>query len=309
MAWIDRQIPEGDEIFYDHIGYFVPNLETAGAQLEKLGFQVSAINIQYNENEAGELIPTGTSNRLAKLNRGFIEVLAATGESALADQLLAMLARYQGLHVIALTHPDMVRTATRLRDAGIDMQDAVNLRRKVMVDGAETLMEFTVARVKPGTFPEGRLQILKCHTPQNFWLPGDMDHANHADTLTDLLICIEDVAEATARYERFFGKAADKMGGLETLDLARGRFHFVTPDQAGAMLQGFDAPTLPYTCGQGLGSQDLAATRSFLSGAGITPVYEDDDFYCVGPEDALGAYLLFHDKSIDTAWVSLAERQ
>ena len=53
MAWIDRQIPKGDEIFYDHIGYFVPNLETAGAQLEKLGFQVSAINIQYNENEAG----------------------------------------------------------------------------------------------------------------------------------------------------------------------------------------------------------------------------------------------------------------
>ena len=61
MAWIDRQVPEGDEIFYDYIGYFVTNLETAGAQLEKLGFQVSAINIQYNENEAGELIPTGTS--------------------------------------------------------------------------------------------------------------------------------------------------------------------------------------------------------------------------------------------------------
>ena len=309
MAWIDRQVPEGDEIFYDHIGYFVPNLEAAGVQLVKLGFQVSAINIQYNENEAGELIPTGTSNRLAKLNRGFIEVLSATGESALADQLLAMLARYQGLHVIALTHPDMTRTATRLSDAGIDMQDAVNLRRKVMVDSTETLMEFTVARVKPGTFPEGRLQILTCHTPENFWLPGDMDHANRADKLTDLLICVEDVAEATARYERFFCKTSEKMGGLGTLDLARGRFHFVTPDQAGAMLQGFDAPALPYTCGQGLGSQDLEATRSFLSEAGITPVYEDDDFYCVGPDDALGAYLLFHEKSIDAPWVSLAERQ
>ena len=39
------------------------------------------------------------------------------------------------------------------------------------------------------------------------------------------------------------------------------------------------------------------------------PVYEDDDFYCVGPDDALGAYLLFHDKGIDAPWVSLAERQ
>ncbi len=68
MAWVDRQSPEGDEIFYDHIGYFVPNLEIAGMQLEKLGFQVSDINIQYNENAAGELHPTGTSNKLAKLN-------------------------------------------------------------------------------------------------------------------------------------------------------------------------------------------------------------------------------------------------
>ena len=87
MAWVDRQSPEGDEIFYDHIGYFVPDLEIAGTQLEKLGFQVSDINIQYNENAAGELHPTGTSNKLAKLNLGFIEVLAATSESALADQL------------------------------------------------------------------------------------------------------------------------------------------------------------------------------------------------------------------------------
>ncbi|MEL0020556.1 MAG: VOC family protein [Rickettsiales bacterium] len=174
MAWIDRQSPEGDEIFYDHIGYFVPDLEEAGAQMEKLGFQVSGINIQYNENAEGELHPTGTSNKLAKLNRGFIEILAATSESALADQLKSMLARYQGLHVIALTNPDMETTAQRLKAAGVEMQDAVHMRRKVMVDGEETLMVFTILRVKPGTYTEGRLQILTCHTPENFWLPGDM---------------------------------------------------------------------------------------------------------------------------------------
>ena len=53
-----------------------------------------------------------------------------------------------------------------------------------------------------------------------------------------------------------------------------------------------------------IGSQDLTATRSFLSEAGVMPVYEDDDLYCVGPDDALGAYLLFHDKGIDAPWVS-----
>lgn len=308
MAWIDRQTPNGDEIFYDHIGYFVPDLEVAGAQLEKLGFQVSGINIQYNENSAGELHPTGTSNKLAKLNRGFIEVLAATSESALADKLLSMLARYQGLHVIALTNPDMEATAARLAAADIAMQDAVHMRRKVTVNGEETLMGFTILRVKPGTFTEGRLQILTNHTPENFWLSGEMDHANGADRLTDLLICVDDVEEAVARYERFFGKTAVTMANLRTLDLDRGRFHFVSPSQAAAMLPGFAAPALPYTAGQGLGVRDLEATKAFFRGAGVTPVSESDAHFCVGPEDALGAYLLFHGNDADAPWADLAAR-
>lgn len=309
MAWLDRQTPEGDEIFYDHIGYFVPDLNDAGAQMEKLGFQVSDINIQYNENAEGELHPTGTSNKLAKLNRGFIEILAATSESALADQLKSMLARYQGLHVIALTNPDMEATAARLKAADVAMQDAVHMRRKVMVNGEETLMIFTILRVKPGTYTEGRLQILTNHTPENFWLPGDMDHDNKADTLTDLLICVGDVEEAVGRYERFFGKPAVTLSGLRTLDLDRGRFHFVSPDQAAAMLPGFSAPTLPYSAGQGLGSADLAGSKAYFESAGVSPLYQDDDFFCIGPEDAMGAYLLFHDKDIDAPWASLAERR
>ena len=308
MAWSDRQTPEGDEIFYDHIGYFVPDLDAAGGQLEKLGFQVSGINIQYNENAAGELGLTGTSNKLVKLNRGFVEVLAATSESALADQLKQMLARYQGLHVIALTHPDMERTAARLSKVEIATQDVVRMRRKVMVKGEDTLTAYTILRVKPGRFPEGRLQILTNHTPENFWLPGEMDHPNGADRLTDLLVCVEDIEEAVARYERFFGKDAVTMGGLRTLDLDRGRFHFVTTELAKAILPGFAPPTLPYTVGQGLGCQDLKATRAYFRDAGIDPVREGDHHFCIGPADALGAYLLFHDNAVEAPWVALPER-
>ncbi|MBO88985.1 MAG: hypothetical protein CMP14_05645 [Rickettsiales bacterium] len=308
MAWVDRQSPKGTEIFYDHIGYFVHDLNEAGRQLEKLGFQVSATNIQYNEDANGVLQRTHTSNKLAKLNLGFIEVLAATGESPLANQLTNMLRRYQGLHVIALTNADIDATAKRLAEAGLEMQDPAHLRRKVTVNGKETLMVFTVLRVKPGTFTEGRLQILTNHTPENFWLPGEMDHGNRADTLTDLLICVKDVEEAVGRYETFFGAKAIEIEGIQTLDLSRGRFHFVTPDQVAAMLPGFNAPTLPYTCGQGLGSLDLKATKKYFNVAGISPIFEDDDFYCIGPKDALGAYLLFHNKSVEAPWASLSKR-
>ena len=102
----------------------------------------------------------------------------------------------------------MDRTAARLTVIKIAKQDVVRMRRKVTVRDEDTLMAYTILLVKPATFSEGRLQILTNHTPENFWLPGEMDHGNGADRLTDLLICGEDVEEAVARYERFFSARA-----------------------------------------------------------------------------------------------------
>ena len=40
--WIDRQLPDGDEIFLDYAGYFVTDLDAAARQLKRLGLQVPA---------------------------------------------------------------------------------------------------------------------------------------------------------------------------------------------------------------------------------------------------------------------------
>ena len=110
----DRQLPLGNDVFLDHVGYFTADLDAAGAQLERLGFAVSPINLQQNADASGRLKPSGTSNRLAVLRRGFLEVLAATHDTPLGDQLKAALARYAGLHLIALSHADIPRQRERL---------------------------------------------------------------------------------------------------------------------------------------------------------------------------------------------------
>src|SRR3954471_22290608 len=99
--WAAGQLPQGDEVFLDHVGYFVADLDAAGTQLERLGFRVSAVNVQTNADASGALRPSGTSNRLAKLKFGFLELLAATHETPLADQFKQQIARYSGLHLIA----------------------------------------------------------------------------------------------------------------------------------------------------------------------------------------------------------------
>src|SRR5256885_14479080 len=117
VTWIDSQLPVRDEVFVDHVGYFVHDLDAAGTQLERLGFRVSAINVQTNADASGALKPSGTSNRLAKLRFGFLEMLAATHDTALADQLKVAIARYSGLHLIAISAEDM--QAERARPAAV----------------------------------------------------------------------------------------------------------------------------------------------------------------------------------------------
>ncbi len=46
--WSDQQVPEGDQIFLDHVAHFVGDLDQAAAALRRLGFQVSPINLQEN---------------------------------------------------------------------------------------------------------------------------------------------------------------------------------------------------------------------------------------------------------------------
>lgn len=305
-AWTDRQLPQGDEIFLDHVGYFVADLEAAGRQLQRLGFQVSPRNVQYNANEQGDLVPAGTSNRLTLLDRGFIEVLAATGETALADQLRRAIARYQGLHLIALTHADMAAQRRRLMTAGFAMQSIVNLRRRVPAPEGERQMAYSVLRTEPGQMAEGRVQMLTNHTPELLWTPGSMAHENRVDALTELLICVRDPAEAALRYGRFVGRTTESREGCALIALDRGHLLLVDANRAAAMLPDLTLPDVPYIAGVALRSADLGETRSVLARNGFHPLVATAELICIGPADALGAYLLFHAESIDALWHALA---
>jgi hypothetical protein len=305
---IDRQMPEGAEVFLDHVGYFAAELDAAGERLRRLGFQVSDVNVQYNADADGRLTPTGTSNRLAKLRRGFIEVLAATSETPLADQLRRALKRYPGFHVIALTHADMAAERARLVDAGFPMQAVIDMRRRVDTPEGARQMVYSILRTEPGLMPEGRVQMLTNHTPELLWTPGVTEHANRADALTDLMICVDDPAEAAARFARFTARATTRSQGFYVVALDRGRLLFAEPRHIANTLPGFAPPDMPYVAGLAVRSNRIETTRGLMEEAQIEPVFEDDALICVGPADALGGYLLFYGDSVARPWEALVRR-
>jgi catechol 2,3-dioxygenase-like lactoylglutathione lyase family enzyme len=308
VAGVDRQLPEGNEVFLDHVGYFVADLENAGARLTRLGFDVSPINLQQNADEAGALRPSGTSNRLAILRRGFIEILAATHDTPLADQLKKELGRYEGLHLIALSHADIPRERERLVAAGFPMQDIVRLRRHKQTPDGMGEVAWSVLRPQAGAMPEGRVQFAYCHTPDLTWTFGAPPPANGADAITDILLCVEDRHEAAARFARYAGRPAIVRDDRSVIALDRGGIVFVEPKDATRILPALTIPAVPFMAGQALHSSDIATTHSLLMQRGITPLFADNELVCIGPADALGAYLLFHAASVRDPWGELVAR-
>src|SRR5882757_1460862 len=193
----DRQLPIGDEIFLDHLGHFVRDPDAASKALIRAGFAPTPVSIQVNPDPAGGTPqPTGTGNVTVMFQRGYLEVLFKTADTALGRQLDTGLARYGGVHLAAFAVADAARAHRRLTDQGFRMQPLVNMQRPVDTGHGPGTAAFTLARVEAGEMPEGRIQILTHRTEPMVWQPRWLDHPNGALALTSVAIVVADPWEA-----------------------------------------------------------------------------------------------------------------
>lgn len=288
--WTDKQVPEREEIFLDHVGWFVGDLDQAATRLQRLGFAPSAIRQQQNVALDGTLLPSGTSNRLVRLRRGFLEFLASTSDTPLAAQLQRAIARYEGLHLIAFSHADLEAQRARLVTCGFEMQSIVRLSGRTREE-----VSWSVLRTLPHVMPEGRIQFVYPHTPELSWPPGSTEHPNHADSLTGVVVCTSEPDEVKNRFGAYLGRDTDS-GGLAT---DRGHVHIVGPEDARKVLPDFRPPDLPCMAAVTVMTTDLGETRRVIRNNGIAPLARSDGILWISPTDALGCYLGFHDSNLD----------
>ncbi|MBI3547300.1 MAG: VOC family protein [Gammaproteobacteria bacterium] len=288
--FVDRQVPVKDEIFLDHVAYFVADLDMAGVQFQRLGFACSDVNLQTNLDDDGIARPSGTSNRLIRLRRGFLEILAATHATPLAAQLQAARSRYEGVHLLAFSHADLESQRMRLIANGFEMQSMAHVRRKE--PGSAKQVAWSVLRPEAYVMREGRIQFAYPHTPELSWPPGSTEHANGAENLTGVILCVADMHEAIKRYELYLGREAKN----RCIELDRGYIAFMTPAEqleAGPQLE---IPDVPYVCAVTISTKDLNQTRSALRLNGVTPLFDSSSILWIGPADAMGCYLGIHER-------------
>lgn len=270
------QLPSGGEVFLDHIGHFVTDVDAAQLALQRAGFAPTPVSIQVNPDPAGGAPKlTGTGNVCAMLRRGYVEVLFKTADTPLGWQLDAGLARYPGLHLAAFAVADSEREHARLTEAGLRMQPLVDMRRPVATADGEGVAAFSVVRVEPDEFPEGRIQILRHLTEETVWQPRWLGHPNTASGLAALTIAVADVGQAAGRFSRFLARPAERGNGGMRIVLDRGVLDLTSAQEVVRRWPALSVPSLPFMAAAAIEVQSLATAAAVLARGGVAFVERD----------------------------------
>ena len=287
------QAPKPGKLTLDHVAHFVPHIDNAAPALEKLGFTLTPFSAQSHRLEpGGPLVPAGTGNQCVMFRRGYIECLTPTGESPVANQLRTAIKRYVGVHLIAFGTSAPEADHARLAHEGFTPLEPVALQRPIATPHGEDTARFTVVRVPPDSMAEGRIQYCQHHTPELVWQPQWLKHVNRAIALTAVILCVEDPAEAAARYSRYTGLKAIGEGERWHLDTARGRLLFKSPAIIRRVFN-VEAATLPWIVGYALASNNMEATRKHIADSGFAHGALDAERFYVVPPASVGGIIVF----------------
>jgi hypothetical protein len=265
----DDRLPADDEIFLDHVAHFVRDGEAASRALARCGFAPTPVSIQVHPDPAGGTRPTGTGNVTAMLPRGYLEILFKTSDTPLSREFDAALARHAGLHLAAFAVADAAKAHQRLAADGFRVRDLVHMQRPVDTESGAATAAFTIARLEPGEMPEGRIQMLTHRTENSVWQERWLKQPNSATALIDVVIAVEDVEAAAARFTRFTGRAATGTPGGALIRLDRGGVYLVSHHRASERLPEVAITALPFMLGYALRVESLAAAEMAVDGADL----------------------------------------
>jgi hypothetical protein len=299
---ISRQLPQGAEIFLDHIGHFVADREAASQALARAGFAPTPASIQVTPDGHGRETLTGTGNVTAMFHRGYIEVLFKTADTPLGREFETAIARYPGVHLAAFSVSDAKAAHRRLDVAGFRVRALAHMQRPVVTEGGADIAAFTIARVEPGEMAEGRIQILTHHTEATVWQTRWLDHPNGAIGLLDLVIVSDDISATATRFARFLdrGIVENRFGLVIRLD--RGCVLIIAPDKLERLMPGLSVQSLPFMGVYAIEVKSLATLESVLRKSGMSFVRQERSVLARFPDELGSGAWVFVENPSDLMW-------
>lgn len=290
------QLPEPGQVFLDHVAWMVPDMDRAAVVFEQLGFPLTPYAVHGDRDPAsGVLNPVGSANRLAILERGYLEILTPVEnlDNPVTRHMRAALARHTGVHLIALAVHDAAETARQIAARNFELQPTVHLKRAVEAEnGEQAEASFTVVRAAFEQFPETRVQMLTHHTPEHVWQSRYLPAENGLVGLLEATIVTSNPHDAALRFSGFLGKPVEKDGSSLLIKLDRGALRVVDARSAAERFGRISKPPMPAVGAVTLTSSDLDKTRYFLLSQGLRPGAINPGHLLIDEAEALGVHLV-----------------
>jgi len=279
----------------DHIVHAVRDLDAAADLYRRLGFTVGARNRH----------PWGTHNHVIQLPGFFIELLTvAEPEKLTEDVFSALFGRFnqlflqssQGYSLLILESQDAAVDAADFAQAKIGIGKMARFERAgKRPDGSDVKVAFSLAFAHDARAPQCGFAVCQQHYPENFWSPTFQQHANGVCGVAGAVMVADNPSDHHIFLSTFVGERelqstssgitiATPRGDIQVMDPLAYRDHFGAPPPdvtQGARLAALRVVTA-----------DMAKVRTALS-EGRLPLREERGRLVVGPEQALGATIVF----------------
>lgn len=312
--WAYGEVMPHDITRLHHVGHVVSDMAQAIALYRRLGFHVpppSVPALAPREGAAPE--PFGAANAHADLSRSFVELVTPVESGNMAGlppdarivplqappeklplvlsrieatsaQLAGWRDRFEGLHILMFSSPDVDGTGNRLTTAGVEHGGVNTVGRPV--ETPNSVRTEPVRYLEIDGAPEGRVGVVADLDPE-FQHTRHLDHPNGAQDLVEAVLCVPDgqLPLVRERYERYLGRPISAEGPVTLVAEAD------LPD----LLPGEAEPALPALVACTVAVPDIARVRALLAESGL-PVRETARGELFVPaKAALGAALIFRE--------------
>ena len=282
----------------DHIVHAVRDLDAAADLYRRLGFTVGARNKH----------PWGTHNHIVQLPGFFIELLTFAEPDKLGDDGFSKLfaaynrdfiARGQGFSLLILESADAAADEAAFRAATISASPVMRFEREgKRPDGSAVKVGFSLTFANDAHAPDIHFCTCQQHFPENFWNPALQKHANTAVGVAGVVAVADQPAQHKSFFEALTGAPAAAIDGGFMIVTPRGTIDVQTP---AAFVRRFGVKAPDTARGARLAAlrfqvADASLMQAASELAGLAGLYAGNPAV-IGPEDAMGAVLVFEPAS------------
>jgi hypothetical protein len=236
--------------------------------------------------------PLGQHSAHFTFRRGYVELTSHTDPN-LSSHLEALIRRYAGLHIVALDTDSADSIWRDLSMRGINPLAPVSELRRIVHGKRHGTAEFKWFRVPASLAPEGFFCVVEVLNPELIYQEEMLDHPNGALALSEVIVCVTDIADACSRFSSLLKVQARELPVGRAFAVGQERLIVVDEKELSTLYPGVTAPAADCLAGITVEVADLRDTRVLLEEAGVATSSAGADRIWVGPESARGVVLTF----------------